>query len=211
MPEANNPDRSRILWFAGHNACCPFRGGEWRWGPGNDDCSALPSSGWTKLADPDPEPPFVDLFCTSHAPLGDGRIVLAGGNNHDTQSYGEKRSRVFVPGSGENGGSWGTNRGDMSDWRWYPTAPTLRDGRVLVRGGDRYPHHRVFGGKRGATSPPASPSWGDTLSRFAPVENGYWDNRVLPLADPTSGQRPDPRYEHSGVEMAKIVDFQGQV
>ena len=45
MPEANNPDRSRILWFAGQYASQPFRGGEWRWGPGNDDCSALHPAG----------------------------------------------------------------------------------------------------------------------------------------------------------------------
>ncbi|MGH3864266.1 hypothetical protein, partial [Actinokineospora sp.] len=214
VPEANNPDSSRILWFAGQYLGHPFRGGEWRWGPGNDACAESPSAGWgPPLADPAPPAPVMNLFCTSHAPLGtDGRIVFAGGDDHVTHSYGEKQSRLVQPGSGTNQSTWPLpNPGLMHDWRWYPTSTTLRDGRVLVTGGFRPPHHRVFGGKRGTTAPPASPSWGDTLSRFLPADGGFWDARVLPAADQVTGNRPDPRHAHSGVEMAKVPDFQAQV
>lgn len=138
---------------------------------------------------------------------------MAGGDHHDTHAYGEKQSRIVTAGSGTTTSTWSgtsTNPGLMADWRWYPTATTLRDGRVLVTGGFRPPHHRVFGGRRGTTAAPASPSWGDTLSRFVPAEGGAWDARVLPAPDPEVG-RPDTRYAHSGVEMAKIPGFNTQV
>ncbi len=209
LPEANNPDRSRILWFNGQNVCCPLRGGEWRWGQGNDDCGALPSTGWTALP---VASPGMDVFCSGHAGLpAGGGALLAGGTSTVTGAYGENQSRIFQSGSNSIPGSWPQPYpGLLNDWRWYPSATSLRD-RVLVTGGSRHPHHRVLFGKRGAIAPPPSPSWGDTLFRFAPVEGGLWDAPLLPAADPSTNQRPDPRHAHSGVEMAKAPDFQAQV
>jgi hypothetical protein len=91
----------------------------------------------------------------------------------------------------------------MSEWRWYPTATTLRDGRVLVTAGSRHRQQRVFGGFRNGVAPPTA----DTVFRFAPVANGAWEAPVRPDAD--TGQRPIAREGHVAVEMRAIPGFDG--
>ena len=73
-----------------------------------------------------------DLFCSGHAFLSDGRLVVAGGAS--SPGVGIASTHIFDPGTE----AW-TRVSDMNQPRWYPTLLTLGDGRILAisgRGGD---------------------------------------------------------------------------
>jgi hypothetical protein len=76
-----------------------------------------------------PVPSGRNLFCAAHITLPDGRVFIAGG--HIEANLGLKDTQIFNP----TNNSWfrGT---DMARARWYPTATTLPDGRILVVSGD---------------------------------------------------------------------------
>ena len=73
-----------------------------------------------------PKPGF-NMFCSSHAFLPDGRLLVIGGHRFDQK--GERKATIFDPGPGKN--NW-TATADMNAGRWYPTAVTLSDGSVLA-------------------------------------------------------------------------------
>ena len=72
--------------------------------------------------------PYYDLFCSGHAQLADGRILVVGG--FDSGSLGSAEANIFDPVAL----TW-TRVPNMSYRRWYPSATTLGDGRVLVTSG----------------------------------------------------------------------------
>ena len=72
---------------------------------------------------------FGDLHCAAHVTLADGSALVVGGVNV-TPFIGIKVATTFDPVTE----SW-TNRTPMKYARWYPTATTLADGRVLATGG----------------------------------------------------------------------------
>lgn len=81
-----------------------------------------------------PLPDLENIFCGGHAFLPDGRLIVVGG---DREGYVRptpvKAIHEFIPG-GPGGGHW-HYLGDMRKPRWYPSATTLPDGRVLIAGG----------------------------------------------------------------------------
>jgi hypothetical protein len=70
---------------------------------------------------------FVNLFCSGHVQLSDGRIMTVGGHSG---TPGVKFASVFDPTTQ----AW-TRKADMNFSRWYPNALPLPDGRVLVTSG----------------------------------------------------------------------------
>ncbi len=74
--------------------------------------------------------PEFNIFCSGHAFLPDGRLLLAGG--HVDSTIGTNTLFLFDGWGGRDEFS----RGDcMNAARWYPSAITLRGGDVLVLGG----------------------------------------------------------------------------
>lgn len=80
-----------------------------------------------------PQPTLADgtklnLFCSGHTLLRDGRLLVVGG--HLADSEGLNQSCVYDPVDN----IW-TASTVMNDGRWYPTAVTLPDGSVIVLSG----------------------------------------------------------------------------
>jgi hypothetical protein len=82
-----------------------------------------------------PNAPDTDLFCSGHALILDGRVLVVGG----TAMYsggpglpwsGSKAAYLF-----ESNGGW-QRIDDMSFGRWYPSVIALPDGRMLVASGE---------------------------------------------------------------------------
>jgi galactose oxidase len=103
--------------------CTPFL-----WNPVNGD---------TKPTPPPPTLPDgvnANLFCSGHAFLPDGRLLVAGGHLRD--SWGLNQATIYDPAAGA-AGTW-TPTAAMNDGRWYPTALTLPTGNVLVVSGSYF-------------------------------------------------------------------------
>jgi N-acetylneuraminic acid mutarotase len=75
-------------------------------------------------------PISVNLFCSGFASLADGRILVVGGYGGSSNTIGITNAEIFDP----SNNSW-TTAPNMSYRRWYPTATTLSDGRILVTAG----------------------------------------------------------------------------
>jgi hypothetical protein len=74
-------------------------------------------------------PSTDNIFCSGHAALGDGKILVVGG--HAGGHTGIRDANIFDPATH----SW-TAATPMTYARWYPTATTLPDGRLLVTLGE---------------------------------------------------------------------------
>jgi hypothetical protein len=66
----------------------------------------------------------ANLFCSGHAFLPDGRLLVAGG--HLADSHGVNQVSIYDPAA-----NTGTPSAVMNNGRWYPTAITLPDGTKL--------------------------------------------------------------------------------
>jgi hypothetical protein len=75
-------------------------------------------------------PTTPNLFCSGHALLSDGRILVAGGYGGSGTTIGINNAEIFDPAKL----TW-TTLPNMQFKRWYPTATTLSDGRVIVMAG----------------------------------------------------------------------------
>ena len=113
----------------------------WTWNPQTGEGSpALPFDGddMTKKAWTDDKD--VDLFCSHHVVLEDGRVMtLGGGGGYDEADRflpGHAGVFIFDPEDGPNG-SW-SKHGRMNFNRWYPTAVNMPDGSVVVFSGRGY-------------------------------------------------------------------------
>ncbi|MGH9149991.1 MAG: galactose oxidase-like domain-containing protein, partial [Acidimicrobiales bacterium] len=71
------------------------------------------------------QPDAHHIFCSGHAFLPDGRLVVAGGHHHDVKAI-----HTFDPATNDF-----EHVADMAAGRWYPTCATLADGRVLIVSG----------------------------------------------------------------------------
>jgi hypothetical protein len=121
----------------------------------------------------DPIPSGRNLFCAAHITLPDGRLFIAGG--HIEANVGLKDTHIYNP----TNHSWfrGT---DMARGRWYPTATTLPDGRILVVSGDN-----ITLNAPGQPTPLKNAS--ETLPEIYNVDTNTW----TPLP---AGQRRMPLY-----------------
>jgi FtsP/CotA-like multicopper oxidase with cupredoxin domain len=99
----------------------------------------------------------IDVFCAHQSFLADGRLLVVGG----TETYaftGLRTAYAFDPLSEQ----W-IRLADMAAARWYPTAITLGDGRVLATGGtgDRWRQVEIYSPLTGWAPPLPQPhDWG---------------------------------------------------
>lgn len=70
----------------------------------------------------------VNLFCSGHSFLPDGRLLIVGG--HWVDGEGLNQATIYDPATN----TW-TATAAMNNGRWYPTAASLPDGNVLVLSG----------------------------------------------------------------------------
>jgi hypothetical protein len=128
------------------------------WGrrePGNPDldvqkCTPFVWDPDTPLNPPDPQNPaappaavtintdqprdgtgLINLFCSGHAFLPDGRLLVVGGHRTDNDGLNQATAYTAAPTGGDEPGTW-TPVAPMMSRRWYPTATTLPNGSVLV-------------------------------------------------------------------------------
>jgi len=85
-------------------------------------------------------PAPADLFCSGQTALADGRILMVGGYGQSNSNLGIANAEIFDPTTN----AW-TTVPKMAYPRWYPTATTLSDGRVLVTGGWKTTEHTNAG------------------------------------------------------------------
>src|SRR5678815_1428030 len=71
-----------------------------------------------------------DMFCNGMVVLPDGRPFVIGGTLQYDPFFGEPKSSVFDPATNAF-----TDVQNMANGRWYPTATTLGDGRVMTFSG----------------------------------------------------------------------------
>lgn len=107
-----------------------------------------------------------DLFCSGHAFLPDGRLVVAGGSA--TPGTGIVSTHIFDPAAE----SW-TKVANMSQPRWYPTLLTLSDGRILAVSG------------RGGTTPEVfdSANWRQVTGATRNFPELYPSLQLIPSGD----------------------------
>jgi hypothetical protein len=113
----------KVLAWAGENVVSPeHRTDVWLWNPADGSFVEADNNS-------------LDLFCSGHSFLPDGRLLVAGGHNHyhgpnQDQPVGEPHTSIFD----FRNNSW-TQGADMRAGRWYPTNTTLGSGEVLIASG----------------------------------------------------------------------------
>jgi len=98
----------KVLWWSGLTLDA------WVWDPATEQHTMHPAP--------------TDLLCAGHAALADGRILTIGGTSPTTTELPD--TNIFDPVAE----TW-TEAADMWQGRWYPTATTLPDGRILAVSG----------------------------------------------------------------------------
>jgi len=102
----------------------------------------------------------VNLFCSGHAFLADGALLVVGGHLEDSEGTTTAFRYSYDPAGGV--GTW-TALTPMARGRWYPTATTLPDGSVLV----------LSGSYRDGVDQNGNPRW--PINRAPQVwKNGAW-------------------------------------
>jgi galactose oxidase len=79
----------------------------------------------------------VNLFCSGHAFLPDGRLLVVGGHQADSDGLNQASIYTPSPAGSDDPGTWTAAKPMGGDHfrRWYPTARALPDGSVLVLSG----------------------------------------------------------------------------
>jgi galactose oxidase len=132
--------------------CTPFL-----WDPSTGQVTTTPPPTLT-----DPEGANANLFCSGHAFLPDGRLLVAGG--HRADGSGLTQTTLYDPSTG----TW-TPSTEMTHGRWYPTLTSLPDGSVLIMSGS-------YGPKSATLNNTAPEVWKDgALTEIANSPGGPWD------------------------------------
>ena len=108
------PNR-KVLFWSGKEGPSPGPPPTFVWDPAACASAAVPNA-------------RTDIFCSGHAFLPDGRLLVTGG--HIEGAAGSNDANIFDYATN----SW-LGVADMNKGRWYPTTTTLPNGEVLTIGG----------------------------------------------------------------------------
>jgi hypothetical protein len=124
------------------------------WDPANPQVAAKPTGNQPTDSHDNP----INLFCSGHTFLADGRLLVAGGHIFDSQGL---NGSTFYDCFADKWSAGPT----MNNGRWYPTSVTLPDGRAFVCSGS-FP-----------TGPLEPPINANTINNIPQVlENGVWND-----------------------------------
>jgi hypothetical protein len=179
----------------------------WGWNPSaassDNDCSAYPLTQFDSLA-------FgtlpQNIFCGGHTSLGDGDLLVTGGQDGPV-GVGLRHSFRFR--ANMSAAQQWAPQGLMESGRWYPTNVTLPDGNALAFAGDRFEQGLTFGG----TSQPqiANGSATDDLNRLGLNVQGQSLPAIPRSHDPSNW--PPAREGHSAVwhpQEGRMIVFGGR-
>ena len=102
--------------------------------PDPQNPAAPPAAVTVPTAQPVDAKGTVNLFCSAHVFLPDGRLLVMGGHFNDSDGLDQATTYTPAPDGSDEPGSW-TPVAPMANRRWYPTATTLPNGGVLVMSG----------------------------------------------------------------------------
>jgi len=127
---------------------------------------------------------LLDLFCSGHVVLPDGRMLLAGGEAWSP--LGIERGFRFDPRypSATVTDPW-SRMAPMAQERWYPTLTVLPSGKVLASSGTMNNFLLTFGGVDDAGA------LKDSLHHMAVTNRSYW------MSNSNAGTKPTARKWHS--------------
>ncbi len=134
---------------------------------------------------PDPNGPQAPsghyLFCSGHAALDDGRVIAIGGG--PSPAFARDEVSVFDPDSE----TWSA-LAPMHRKRWYPTATTLPDGRILATLGN------ITGGTEDTPEvyDPKTHQWTELTDANQALGQTYAPMFVLPNGKVLNASRDDP-------------------
>lgn len=113
----------------------------------------------------------VDFFCSGHATMADGRVMVVGGTLDNTDNAGISDAFMFSPVTE----TW-EMAAPMAESRWYPSLTTMLDGRMLVNEGIVAPGPNNF-----AQHPEIYDPATDTWTSFTSATRIGSSNRLYPF------------------------------
>jgi hypothetical protein len=120
--------------------------------------------------------PNTDLFCAGHSTLADGRLFVVGGTIDNTNDLGSPDTNIYDPQTR----LW-TNVSSMGYGRWYPTATTLGDGKVIVIAGTMVPGDPNANPPTSTTNATIPELYDPVLDRWTQLTNADYELSFYPF------------------------------
>ena len=125
----------QILLWPGHSGVGGIDAWLWNIDPQSQCFTDNPNPGFDPQCIQQVDNDETNLFCSGHAPLDDGTILVTGGHNPAFGAHvGLPDANLFDPEKVEWSGQ-DDGVAAMTYNRWYPTSTTLPDGRILTVSG----------------------------------------------------------------------------